>query len=274
MSLLCQSVPSPARPKLVRCVGAQPASLLQQPAFPAGGTVGLGPLVRLDGWQGTVDDCPSGRALVWGRAFARIFDRAGGEIPPVFMDAEGPIGTVGTWTGVAHQFGAVPVKLRIRRCKVPTDFALIDCDSRLVVDAGDSIAVDVMAPTGWALLPPNAQSNVPAGPALYVEVQFTVCPLDCYSPPEGRLTWYHTAPVDGQMLVRPPRARSWQSWHPTPAGVVYQAFLGDPAMGAAAIGTQQINGGFVNTDMRAGAPMYQLQFGGGAGAMSWVWAIE
>jgi hypothetical protein len=268
----CEAVLPSAHPKVVRVVGVQPDSLLQSPTWPQGGTtdVPAGPLIRMDGWTGRVPGAAGSKAVIRGRVLASLIDRAAGSVPSAFFELDAAPGD-----GQAQQLAALPVKLRVKVCGQPGDYMLVDSDSWVVVDAGAALQVDVMAPTGWVLLP-APPDTVPDESALYVNVQLTACPCSCGWPPPGRLTWYDTTPIDGDVVVRPARATRVQVWAPVPAGTTWQAWSGDPALaGSIALGGQQTNGGFVNTDMWPGAASHLvLVSGGGAGPIHWVWQIE
>jgi hypothetical protein len=275
---VCEPYPTAAKPMLARCAGVPPASLLQSPQFPMGGTVGLGSLIVIQRWQGIVG-APGDKVMVSGQVLARVIDRAAGPTPAAVFELDGPSTAAGvsiTDATVGLQTAAVPVKLRIRKCKVPDGGVLIDSDSHIVMDGGTELEVAVMAPFGWVAIPPLSNAPPPVEDGLYVNVNVTVCPLRCCWPPTGTLTWYDTTPVDGDVIVRPNRARRLQVWGPVPAGTVWRGHTDSQLSGIdQQLGDQQLNGGFTNTDLWPGAAAaFELVSGGGAGAISWRWEIS
>lgn len=277
--MICEPMPTDAKPKVIRCAGAPPASLLQSPEFPMGGTVGVGALREMGRWSGVVGRVGD-KVLVRGQVLATVIDRAAGAVPEAFFDIDGPTTPAGIAAAnvrtMATQTTATPVKLRVRKAKFPNAAVLIDSDSFLVVDGGTEIEVAVMAPFTWVAIPPLSGAEPPVEEGLYVNVAFTVCPLACCCPTlPGTLTWYHSAPADGQLIVRPNRARRLQVWGPVPAGTVWRAHTDSLGSGIdVQLGDQQLNGGFTNTDLLpASVAALELFAGGGAGPMSWHWEI-
>lgn len=242
-----------------------------------GGTVGLGPLVEVGRWAGLVGE-PGDKWLVKGNVLARVIDRAAGPVPPAFFDIDAQAGAAGvsaTDPTIGLQTNAVPVKLRVRKSKVPNSGVIIDSDSHVVMDGGTVIEVSVMAPTGWVQIPPLAPTAPPVEFGLYVNVAVTVCPCRCGLPAPGVLTWYASELADETLIIRPNRASRWQVWGPTPGGSVWRAHSDAQGSGIdVPMGEQQLDGTSTNTDLWAGAAAaFELVAGGGA-PFRWVWSIE
>lgn len=169
---------------------------------------------------------------------------------------------------------AAPVKLRYQRCKFP-GWTIIDADSVLVVPGGEDIEIDVLVPSTWLLLPTTQTVELP-NTFQFVDVRVTACRCDCGLPPPGFLGWWNNAMVDLDTVVRPRRARRLQISTPNPGGATFAWWNGNPLTpNAILLGTFQINGGFVNTDLIPGSASH-LQLTGGAGVAApfrFVWEI-
>jgi hypothetical protein len=102
---------------------------------------------------------------------------------------------------------ALPVKLRVRRCKFP-GWVYIDADQHVLMDGGEDLEVQIVAPQSWLTLP---NPDVPAGgdlPADYVvvDVKVRACVLHCCPPRRSTLTLYSNNQQQATAMARPRRA--------------------------------------------------------------------
>jgi hypothetical protein len=147
-----------------------------------------------------------------------------------------------SWGGAA-----MPVKIRVQRCKFP-GWTYIDSDQSLLVDAGEEIEVQVVAPESWQSLPsPLVPAELPAL-LTFVDVKVRACVLTCCPPRRSTLTLYgdFNTFVTGLQQLRPRRAT--ELWIASGSG-------GAPALstwhwsnveGTFNGGNFNINGGFVS----------------------------
>lgn len=253
----------PAHQLTSRVVGVPPsARLLQSPAFPNGEADGQA-LVVLARASGCLVPGEPG-TLAWVNGHVRS---AFAEILPGLPPPNEPLDD--------DQSAAIPVKLRIERCGFagPT---LIDSDSALVVAAGQTLNIEVVAPTGWVRWSPDIRVSE-GGIYQFVQVDVTACAFHLGSGRGSRLTYFAVLD-DDDVVVRPRRARTLMVNGPNTGGTQWELDNGDPTGvgGAVPVGFFAVNGGFVNTPAQVGAASHLQLLGGGGTAtpIGMTWEID
>lgn len=253
-------------PQLMRVAGIPPSAReLQSPEFPQGEAEGSA-LQAVRVWQGNVGGCPGEKIVVSGRVLSSFIEQPS----PV----PAPLTPQNISEATEQQSAAFPVKLRVERCKLP-GWTIIDSDRSIVVDAGESITIDLLMPATWYDLATPTPEIAEIAIYQFANVYVRACPLYCCPQPLPRLTWFANL-TDGDMVVRPRGARSLQISGPGIGGSQWTWYNGQTTGSGIPLGQFSLNGGFVNTDLRPGSASHlHLDSGAGAGGLfMFEWEIE
>lgn len=104
-----------------------------------------------------------------------------------------------------HSGAAMPVKLRVRRCKFP-GWTYVDSDQSIIMDGGEALEVQIVAPISWVVLPSEVPPVELPATLQYVDVRVRACVLHCCPPRRSTLTWYGQPITAGRDFDRPRRA--------------------------------------------------------------------
>lgn len=254
-------------PMNVRVAGVPPTDrLLQSPDFPQGEASGS-PWQLAAAWEGPVPGCPGDKVEIGGHVRSLIVEQP--------VDLPNVLAPIVIDDASEEQFSALPVKLRMTRCRFG-GWTIIDSDCSLVFDAGENIRVEAMMPASWFIIP----STVVIGEVAlyqYVTLAVRVCPLKCCTLPSANLSYFATLTDETGVVVRPRRARALQIFGPPgTGGSQWRWWNGDPAGGGNPLGEFTVNGGFVSAIIMPGAASHlQLITGGGLGAAFYfVWSVD
>ncbi len=100
---------------------------------------------------------------------------------------------------------ALPVKLRVRRCKFP-GWVYIDADRSILMDGGEELEIQVVAPQSWVVLPaPDSPAETPVDLQV-VDIKIRACVACCPDPPRSYLTTYDSLLQAPGYHARPRRA--------------------------------------------------------------------
>lgn len=251
---------------LPRVFGPVPDELFASTAFPEGGdpSVGVaGEAMRVLAQASA--DLPSGsRSIIRGHVIGRHEN----------LLVAAPI----TWpalTRTAPLLHEASLKIRVTRCGFPGGI-IFDAHSQLVFEGGCGIDVELLGPPEWRLLGQLPGAETPLD-VHEVDVRIIACPCSCGPTAPATLTWW-AEPADGDAFVVPRRATSLVFNTPGPAGMAFAWWDGDPAVGGSVqLGSIfNVNGGFINADVRPGAASHlQVVNGAGAGTpVVFVWNVE
>ncbi len=103
------------------------------------------------------------------------------------------------------QGSSLPIKLRVRRCKWP-GWVYIDADASVLMDGGEDLQVQIVAPQSWVALPSDVAGTELPADYMAVDVKIRACVLSCCPPRRSSLTWYAMALDAGATMTRPRRA--------------------------------------------------------------------